>query len=501
VGPAHARSPLRLPAPVATALGAVVVAGLAFGGLTLASGSTLRPGGSAPAEHGSSGAPVTTTAPLIGGPRLATPPPKAPLNSGGPGGPGGSGGIIPVTGPVTTTPRILPSPSTGCQGATIIPDVDRQTYPASSQTLLAAGFPGLDIAEHSSTVAVDHTISVSPAVGTLEPCGTEVTLVYSSGPAPAHTTGPPTPLCTLPPANGAATTVLATLHALVASDRSTACDLLVTEMTGYSAAIPAGNVISENPLAGTQVGVRSAVIITVSLGPPTCKLPPVVGDAKAAATALLTALKTADGSDCALVVTTVTAASATVPVGTVAAQDPEAGTMAAPGSLVTLTVSSGPATSSSASASASTSPSASSTSASPTPSTTPPPTSPSSAPPSTTPSVSTAPSASASTSAAAPASCTLPPVTGLTAAAASAAFAAVVSSAGTDCGLVVDEVEDASSTVAAGLVISQAPAAGGTVAPGSAVSIDVSTGPAASASESDSSPGTSGSASGSASAF
>ena len=467
VAPAHARRALRMPAPVATALGAVVVAGLAFGGLTLASGSTLNKATRQTLTEQGSVSP--TGAAPIGAPRSTAASPSA-----APSTPG-SGGIIPVTGPVTTTPRILPPTHTGCQGATVVPDVQQQTYPTSSKSLLAAGFPGIDIAEHSATVPLDHTISVSPAQGSLQPCGTEVTLVYSAGPAPVVGPGSPaqTPVCTLPTAEGVAKTVVAALHKLVADDGKTACDLLVTQMTGYSATIPAGDVISENPLAGTEVGVRSAVIITVSLGAPTCVLPSVVGDAKATATAQLVAVKAADGSNCRLVVTPVTASSDTVAAGDVISQSPVAATMAAPGSLVTLTVSSGPATGGSSSGSASASGSASTS-----PSTTGTPSAPgTSSPPSTSPSVPTT-TPPASSSSAAAVTCSLPPVAGLTSAAADAAFEAVESSAGTACGLAVEEVDVSSTTVDAGLVVSQVPAADSTVDPGSTVTITVSTGPA-----------------------
>ena len=415
--PAHARRLLRLPAPVVTALGAVVVAGLAFGGLTLASGSTVEPGRSALAR------PAATT--------TGTPPLNTVDNNGLPvssasGSPrdGGSGAAVPVRGPVTTTARRVPA-DTGCQGSAVVPNVSRLTYPASSQALLDAGFPGLDIAEHSATLAAGRTISVSPAQGSRQSCGAQITLVYSDGPAPATVAGTPAaavPLCTLPAAEGTAAAVLAELRSLVAGDHRTRCGLQVTEMTGYSATVPAGRVIGENPLPGTQVGVGSAVIITVSLGAPTCVLPNVVGATSASATTLLGQVRAADGSACRLAPATVAVSSASVPVGTVVSQSPAAATAVAPGAVVTLDVSDGPATT-------------------------------------------------------VPATCVLPGVVGLQQAAAISRLGALTATDGTGCDLAVSVVTVVSTTTAAGVVTAQTPVVATAVQPGSAVRLTVSGGP------------------------
>ncbi len=421
--PAHARRLLRLPAPVATALGAVVVAGLAFGGLTLASGSTVAPGRSALGRSatGRPGATVTGTPPLNAVENNGSP--VSSTSSGSPRN-GGDGAAVPLQGPVTTTARKA-SAATGCQGSATVPNVSGLTYPASSQALLDAGFPGLDIAEHSATLAAGRTISVSPAQGSRQSCGAQITLVYSDGPAPATTPGTPAavvPLCTLPAADGTATAVLAELRSLVASDHRTRCGLQLTEMTGYSATVPAGRVIGENPLPGTQLGVGSAVIITVSLGAPTCVLPNVVGATSASATTLLGQVRAADGSACRLAVATVAVASARVPVSTVVSQSPAAATVVAPGAVVTLDVSDGPATT-------------------------------------------------------VPATCVLPGVVGLQQAAAISRLGALTASDGTGCDLATSVTTVASTTVAVGVVIAQTPVAATAVQPGSAVLLTVSGGP------------------------
>ncbi|QMU75979.1 PASTA domain-containing protein [Streptacidiphilus sp. PB12-B1b] len=333
-----------LPVPLATALGAMAVAALAFGGLTLASGSTLRPdsGGSVGGSGrppGATGGAGSGTARAVSGPAAAPASASAVVTAAAE-----VGAVLPLGEPVTSTPRGLP-PGTACRGAAVVPGVSRQRYPVSSQTLLAAGFPGLDIAEHSVGVPLGGTISVRPAPGTAQPCGTQVTLVYSSGPVPARAAGslpPDPPLCTLPPAEGSATAVQAVLRALVADDRGTGCGLLVTTVDGYAANVPAGDVISETPLPGTRLGIRSAVVLTVSLGAPPCVLPSVTGDSPATAAALLGAVRAADGSPCRLVVVQTAGDAPGSAAGTVTAQSPRAGAAVPPGAVVTLTVAAGP---------------------------------------------------------------------------------------------------------------------------------------------------------------
>jgi beta-lactam-binding protein with PASTA domain len=324
----------RVPAPVVTVLGAVVVAGLAFGGLSLTPG-------------GPSGTARATVTPTGGGRAAGTGTPRAAASPGGavPSGMSGTAVIaLPLAGPVSSTPRLPPTP-TGCTGTAAVPDVARLDYPASSRALLAAGFPGVDVAEHSGSVRPGGTLSVSPAPGTVQRCGTVVTLVYSSGPV-THVVRdrslPAPPLCVLPPAAGVATALLDRLRSLVAADRRTPCALLVTIAGSYSATVPAGDVISEDPLPGTLVGVRSAVVLTVSLGVPVCVPPSVAGDPSAVAVAALLAVSGSDGSPCRLTVVTTSAASAAVPLGSVVFQDPPAGTAVAPGAVITLTLSSGP---------------------------------------------------------------------------------------------------------------------------------------------------------------
>jgi beta-lactam-binding protein with PASTA domain len=104
------------------------------------------------------------------------------------------------------------------------------------------------------------------------------------------------------------------------------------------ATVPAGQVMSQNPLPGTSVAPNSSVSLVMSLGPAavTVPVPNVGGLAQAdAQTAITTA---------GLTVGAVTTANhATVPAGQVISQNPVADTAVAPNSAVAIVVSLGPA--------------------------------------------------------------------------------------------------------------------------------------------------------------
>jgi hypothetical protein len=105
--------------------------------------------------------------------------------------------------------------------------------------------------------------------------------------------------------------------------------------TASSTTVPAGAVISQNPAAGTQITVGSAVALVVSTGPPTVAVPNVVAQTQSAATTAITSAGLTVG-------TITTAASTTVPAGSVISQNPSAGTQVLLGTAVALVVSSGP---------------------------------------------------------------------------------------------------------------------------------------------------------------
>ena len=236
--------------------------------------------------------------------------------------------------------------------------------------------------------------------------------------------------------------------------------------------IPAGSVISQNPIAATQVVAGSAVNLVVSTGPVLVAVPNVVNLTQAAATTAIT--------NAGLVVGTVgSASSPTVPAGSVISQNPIAATQVATGSAVNIVVSTGPllvavpnvvnltqAAATTAitnaglvvgtvgSASSPTVPAGSVISQNPIAAT----------------QVATGSAVNIVVSTG-PVLVAVPNVVNLTQAAATTAI--------TNAGLVVGTVSSASSpTVPAGSVISQNPVAATQVATGSAVNIVVSTGPA-----------------------
>src|SRR5262249_9103552 len=105
--------------------------------------------------------------------------------------------------------------------------------------------------------------------------------------------------------------------------------------TQSSTTVPAGSVISQNPTAGTQVVINSAVALVVSSGPPPGAVPDVVGLTQTAASTAITGARLP-------VCTITTASSTTVPAGSVISQNPTAGTQVVINSAVALVVSSGP---------------------------------------------------------------------------------------------------------------------------------------------------------------
>jgi len=168
-------------------------------------------------------------------------------------------------------------------------------------------------------VPAGNVISENPAAGTPVAPGSAVNLVVSSGPAPV-----------------AVPNVVGQTQAAATTAIQNAGLVLGTVTTASSNNVPAGNVISENPAAGTPVAPGSAVNLVVSSGPAPVAVPNVVGQTQAAAT---TAIQNAG-----LVLGTVTTASSNnVPAGNVSSSNPASGTQVNPGSSVNLVVSSGPA--------------------------------------------------------------------------------------------------------------------------------------------------------------
>jgi beta-lactam-binding protein with PASTA domain len=199
----------------------------------------------------------------------------------------------------------------------VVPNVVNDTLADATTAITAAGFVVGSTSTQSSTVPSGSVISQDPVAGTSAAPGSAVNLVLSSGPAPVAVP------------NVVNQTLAAAKSALQAAGL-----VLGTTTQQASTVVPAGNVISENPAAGTKVAVGSAVTLVVSSGAAQVAVPSVVNDTLAAAT---TALKSAGLK----VGSTSPRSSATVPAGSVISQSPAAGVHVAAGTAVNLVISSG----------------------------------------------------------------------------------------------------------------------------------------------------------------
>jgi beta-lactam-binding protein with PASTA domain len=199
-----------------------------------------------------------------------------------------------------------------------VPDVSNLTQAAASAAITTAGLAvGTVTSASSPTVPAGAVISQSPLAGIQIAVGSAVALVVSSG----------LPLVAVPD--------VSTLTQAAATAAITAANLIVGNVTTSSSmTVPAGAVISQNPAAGTQIVVGSAVALVVSSGLPLVAVPNVINATQAMATTAITSV--------GLTVAAITTApSLTVPAGAVISQNPVAGTQITLGSAVALVVSSG----------------------------------------------------------------------------------------------------------------------------------------------------------------
>jgi len=195
----------------------------------------------------------------------------------------------------------------------VVPNVVGLTEGAAQTAITTAGLTvGAVTTVISVTVAAGKVISQNPAAGTKVTAGSAVDLVVSLGAKVPSVVGR-----TQADAQKALTTAGLTVGTVTMAN---------------SATVAAGKVISQNPVAGTNVAPGSAVALVVSLG---TAVPNVVGLTQDSAQAALIAAGLTVG-------TVTTANSATVPSGTVISQTPAAGTKVTPSSAVALVISSGP---------------------------------------------------------------------------------------------------------------------------------------------------------------
>jgi beta-lactam-binding protein with PASTA domain len=186
--------------------------------------------------------------------------------------------------------------------------------------LSGAGFTtGSVTTAYSDTVPAGSVISQDPPAGSLAYEGSAVNVVVSLGPQ----------TIAVPDVSGmtqaAATTALTSAGLPLGT---------ITEEN--SATVPVGNVIRQDPAAGSVVPPGTAVSLVVSLGGSSVAVPSLVGKPQASA---VTTIVTAGFT----VGTVTTGYSDTVIAGGVMSQSPAAGTSASQGSPISLVISSGPA--------------------------------------------------------------------------------------------------------------------------------------------------------------
>ncbi len=113
-------------------------------------------------------------------------------------------------------------------------------------------------------------------------------------------------------------------------------DLVVGTVThAYSTTVAAGSVISQTPSGGSSAAPGTAVLLTLSQGPPPVAVPDVTGQSLSSAQLVVAGANLAVGE-------IIRQFSVTVTAGSVISQDPAAGANVPPGTAVNLIVSKGP---------------------------------------------------------------------------------------------------------------------------------------------------------------
>lgn len=203
-----------------------------------------------------------------------------------------------------------------------VPYVKFLTQTEAGNAIIASGYVMGDIATASHNVIPSGSIvDQVPWPGATLAGGEPVALVVSTGPAGAATITTPD---------------VAGLTQAAAESSITSAGLIVgTVSTSSSETVPAGNVISQSPVAGTLLASGAAVNLLVSSGPASISVPDVVDLPQATAESTL--------SGAGLTVGVISNDwSDTVAAGAVISQDPAAGTTVGIGSIVNLVISDGP---------------------------------------------------------------------------------------------------------------------------------------------------------------
>ena len=199
-----------------------------------------------------------------------------------------------------------------------VPDVGNRTSKEATQTLEEAGFEVEEEPGESSESYQGYVIDQDPRGGRTAEVGSTVTITVGAG---SETVEVP---------DLSNRTVEEARRALEAADLS-----LGRQTRESSSRVPAGQVVSQNPSAGSNARSGSSVDITVSSGPNQLPVPDVVGYSVSDAVAAI--WNAGFGY-------TVETIESTESAGTVLSTDPAGGTLLDPYSrTVTITQSSGPA--------------------------------------------------------------------------------------------------------------------------------------------------------------
>jgi len=191
-----------------------------------------------------------------------------------------------------------------------LPNVVGETATQAQSTLQGLGLTVQQVQQPTPNQAAGNVLSMNPPAGTKTTRGTTVTLTVSE-----------MPQVTVPAVTGQSQ--------VTASNTLQALGLQVQITPQNSTTVPAGQVISSNPPAGTMVAKGSSVQLIVSTGPQTVAVPNVIGQTSTNAIHALTGAGLSVQASCSPSGTT-----------TVISQNPTAGTQVNPGSTVAITCSS-----------------------------------------------------------------------------------------------------------------------------------------------------------------
>ncbi len=204
-----------------------------------------------------------------------------------------------------------------------VPNVVGMTQSAAQSAIANVGLAvGVVTQVFSESVPMGQVISQDPAAGVSVVPGTPVNLTASKGPQGGEVTPVPN--------------VVGMTQAAAESSLTSAGLSVGIVVQAFSESVAIGQVIGQDPVAGSSVAPATAVNLSVSKGPDHRTVPNVVGMAQSAAQSAVTNVGLAVG-----VVTQVS--SETIPADQVLAQDPAAGSNVAPGTPVNLTVAKDPA--------------------------------------------------------------------------------------------------------------------------------------------------------------